>query len=122
MRDPLASPCDPLFFIHHAWIDKLWFDWQNVNPKKRMYDIGGPNAQTPRVGFPEIPGSIEEEDDKVFGKMPDELRRLAEDGKRGDGGDEVTLNHMLTTLGIIPDVRTGSIMDTRGGYLCYEYV
>lgn len=22
------SPEDPLFFLHHAWIDKLWADWQ----------------------------------------------------------------------------------------------
>lgn len=24
-----TSPGDPLFYSHHAFIDKLWFDWQN---------------------------------------------------------------------------------------------
>ncbi|KAJ9080076.1 hypothetical protein DSO57_1028903 [Entomophthora muscae] len=24
-----ASPGDPLFYSHHAFVDKLWFDWQN---------------------------------------------------------------------------------------------
>ncbi|KAJ9086305.1 hypothetical protein DSO57_1005583 [Entomophthora muscae] len=27
-----ASPGDPLFYSHHAFVDKLWFDWQNRHP------------------------------------------------------------------------------------------
>lgn len=31
-----ASPSDPLFWLHHAFIDKTWADWQttsrNTNP------------------------------------------------------------------------------------------
>jgi len=26
------SPSDPVFWLHHAFCDKLWWDWQHVNP------------------------------------------------------------------------------------------
>ncbi|SPO05561.1 related to monophenol monooxygenase (tyrosinase) [Cephalotrichum gorgonifer] len=123
MRDPLGSPADPIFYLHHAWVDKLWFDWQEVDPGSRRHDMGGPNTQTPELGFPELPGSTEEEEERVFGKMPEELRRLEDEGTRGDeGGGKVTLAHVLTSLGVIPDTTVGDVVDTRGGYLCYEYV
>ncbi|KAJ9086303.1 Tyrosinase [Entomophthora muscae] len=32
-----ASPGDPLFYSHHAFVDKLWFDWQNRHPNQ-FYD------------------------------------------------------------------------------------
>ena len=27
-----ASPADPLFWLHHAFIDKIWADWQLLHP------------------------------------------------------------------------------------------
>lgn len=27
-----ASPSDPLFWLHHAFIDKIWADWQTLHP------------------------------------------------------------------------------------------
>ncbi|MFJ6940690.1 tyrosinase family protein [Streptomyces sp. NPDC101132] len=27
-----ASPNDPVFWLHHAYIDKLWADWQRLHP------------------------------------------------------------------------------------------
>lgn len=29
------SPNDPLFWLHHGFIDKLWDDWQNFSPGRR---------------------------------------------------------------------------------------
>ncbi len=29
---PMTSPNDPLFFLHHCFIDKLWADWQQAHP------------------------------------------------------------------------------------------
>ncbi len=26
-----ASPADPVFWMHHAFIDEIWADWQKVN-------------------------------------------------------------------------------------------
>ena len=29
-----ASPTDPLFFMHHANVDRLWYQWQEVHPNQ----------------------------------------------------------------------------------------
>jgi len=74
MSDVASSPSDPVFFMHHGFIDRNWYRWQNANPGARMYQI-----------------------------------------------DNTNLNNAMTTLGLRPNVRVGDMMDTRGGYLCYEY-
>ncbi|HEU5284966.1 MAG TPA: tyrosinase family protein, partial [Sphingomicrobium sp.] len=28
---PMTSPNDPVFFLHHCFIDKIWADWQAAN-------------------------------------------------------------------------------------------
>jgi tyrosinase len=38
---PKWSPNDPLFFMHHAMIDKIWSDWQNRNPASAWSFSGG---------------------------------------------------------------------------------
>ena len=30
MRNPIESPKDPIFWMHHAFVDKLWADLNNV--------------------------------------------------------------------------------------------
>ncbi|MCX5380973.1 tyrosinase family protein [Streptomyces sp. NBC_00091] len=40
-----ASPNDPVFWLHHAFIDKLWADWQARNPKAGYL----PATRTPDV-------------------------------------------------------------------------
>ena len=30
---PMTSPNDPIFFLHHCFIDKLWADWQKQQDK-----------------------------------------------------------------------------------------
>ncbi|RKP04727.1 hypothetical protein THASP1DRAFT_10222, partial [Thamnocephalis sphaerospora] len=35
----LFSPNDPLFWLHHAFIDKVWADWQELSPRNsEAYD------------------------------------------------------------------------------------
>lgn len=31
MANPKKSPNDPIFFLHHAFIDKVWADWQGTH-------------------------------------------------------------------------------------------
>jgi tyrosinase len=31
---PGSSPNDPVFWLHHCFIDKCWMDWQNLHPKQ----------------------------------------------------------------------------------------
>jgi len=122
MRDPLASPADPIFYLHHSWVDKIWWDWQEADLENRLYAVGGPSFQSPDIGFPEYPGTVEEEDAVVFGSPSEEIRKLQQFKYNSHQGGETTLDHILTTLGVIPDATIGDVMDTRGDYLCYEYV
>lgn len=32
---------EPLFFLHHAQIDRLWWLWQQKNPSKRLSEYSG---------------------------------------------------------------------------------
>ncbi|RKP25947.1 hypothetical protein SYNPS1DRAFT_9306, partial [Syncephalis pseudoplumigaleata] len=32
----MYSPSDPLFFLHHGMIDRVWWQWQNARPGNRM--------------------------------------------------------------------------------------
>lgn len=41
-NDPFASPGDPVFYLHHAQLDRVWAIWQAQNPETRTYEIGGP--------------------------------------------------------------------------------
>lgn len=36
-----VSPGDPHFWLHHAYIDRIWWIWQNQKPAERRYVIGG---------------------------------------------------------------------------------
>ncbi|RKP05548.1 hypothetical protein THASP1DRAFT_32611 [Thamnocephalis sphaerospora] len=39
----MYSPNDPFFWLHHSFVDKVWHDWQSVDPS-RMYSYGGTNS------------------------------------------------------------------------------
>lgn len=39
MGNVVASPTDPLFFLHHANLDRLWWDWQLVNLSSRLTGV-----------------------------------------------------------------------------------
>ena len=44
-RAPGVAPNDPVFWLHHAYIDKLWADWQRRHPGSGYV----PAAGTPNV-------------------------------------------------------------------------
>lgn len=43
---PMTSPNDPLFFLHHCFVDKLWADWQAEHPGSN-YLPDGSEADAP---------------------------------------------------------------------------
>ncbi|KAL2918406.1 hypothetical protein HK105_201806 [Polyrhizophydium stewartii] len=45
MNEPTMSPNDPIFFLHHANVDRLWWAWQNVNDKS-FNQYGGMRSAT----------------------------------------------------------------------------
>ena len=38
---PMTSPNDPVFFMHHCMVDKLWHDWQAAFPSHGYLPMGG---------------------------------------------------------------------------------
>lgn len=37
----VRSPEDPIFFLHHCFVDKWWSDWQNAHPGEDAYQGSG---------------------------------------------------------------------------------
>ncbi|KAK8098833.1 tyrosinase [Apiospora kogelbergensis] len=56
--DVANSPSDPMFWLHHAQIDRTWWIWQNQKPLERVFQIAG--TQT-LLNYPTSPdASIED--------------------------------------------------------------
>jgi tyrosinase len=36
-----TSPNDPLFWLHHCMVDRVWWIWQNRKPLERSFQIAG---------------------------------------------------------------------------------
>lgn len=49
MVNPVSSPGDPVFYLHHTWLDRIWAQWQAQNPQVRLKEMGGNNK--PNNGF-----------------------------------------------------------------------
>lgn len=41
MSDFFSAPGDPIFYLHHAQVDRLWTQWQRLDPKTRQYALSG---------------------------------------------------------------------------------
>ncbi|KAI5777134.1 hypothetical protein EDC01DRAFT_714096 [Geopyxis carbonaria] len=46
MVNPISSPGDPLFYMHHTWLDRVWWLWQQEGLPARLKDFSG--YTTPR--------------------------------------------------------------------------
>lgn len=54
MRDTFSSPADPIFYLHHAQVDRLWTMWQNANLAERQYAISGTGTMFNYPSSPEF--------------------------------------------------------------------
>ncbi|KAJ5058020.1 hypothetical protein J3E72DRAFT_441488 [Bipolaris maydis] len=54
--NPTTSPNEPLFFLHHPQIDRLWWNWQQRDPEKRVADYSGMHKPWGSTSF--IPASM----------------------------------------------------------------
>jgi len=92
---PTWSVNEPLFWMHHAMIDKLWYDWQHRNPANAMSYFGG---------------SVEV------------LQNLSAYNQYPNGGPPyLGLNSTMPADGLFPEVDIGDVMNTTSGILCYVY-
>ncbi|KAI5918894.1 Di-copper centre-containing protein [Camillea tinctor] len=148
MVNPLLSPGDPVFFLHHGYLDKLWWDWQAANLTARLTDIGGNNTASgfpfgPGSGFnftgeppfgggnssnfpspPGFPGAPPSNPSGGFPPFPGMNRTLntAFTEYFNDGGNVTTLNHTLWSANIMLNITIADVMDPRGGFVCAEYL
>jgi tyrosinase len=141
MIDPIASPGDPIFYLHHTWLDKVFWEWQAQNLSARLTDIGGKNRQVnvPANGTDGQPPFVltvpDEQDFKngpplILPNMlafppPDAMVPLAGSPPQipdGDPANVTTLSHVLDMYGVIANATIADVMDIRGPLLCYEYV
>ncbi|KAK4466869.1 tyrosinase-like protein [Cladorrhinum samala] len=82
-----TSPGDPVFFMHHGFVDWQWKRWQDANPGVRSTSISG-CAEYPGDGSPCVP---------------------------------LTRDTVLTTMGLVPDMTVGDVLDTENDVMCYTY-
>ncbi|KAH7339048.1 Di-copper centre-containing protein [Rhizoctonia solani] len=90
VSNPLWSPNDPLFYLHHANLDCIWARWQNANQKNKHAFGGGltqdlANFDTYPVGAPPA----------------------------------VKRSHELPTVGLTRPVKVSEVFETTNDYLCY---
>lgn len=93
---------DPIFWLHHAYLDKLFDDWQQGG-EGRQRAVSGPNIQ---------PGS---NDSQL-------LPEAAFTNYNGDNGPETTAKHVLWMAGILPNVTISDVMDLSDDVICAEYI
>ncbi|KII92640.1 hypothetical protein PLICRDRAFT_104279 [Plicaturopsis crispa FD-325 SS-3] len=74
------SPNDPLFWIHHVFLDKIWYDWQYHNVSANFYNFS-PDASL----------------------------------------QNFTTDTMIPSDTMLESTTYGSVLDTKGGFLCYTY-
>jgi tyrosinase len=51
---------DPVFFLHHTQIDRLWYLWQQEDPEARYTDYSGIKTQDQFDGTIPPPSSIDD--------------------------------------------------------------
>ncbi|PSN62325.1 Di-copper centre-containing protein [Corynespora cassiicola Philippines] len=106
MNDFLAAPNDPIFFLHHAYVDKLWWEWQQQDLSTRLTDMSGrnvPSAETREFFNFDEPGP----------EFTDYF---------GDGGNETTLQHNMWMVDITSNITISDIMDLHNDINCATYI
>ncbi|KAH9904384.1 hypothetical protein F4778DRAFT_780352 [Xylariomycetidae sp. FL2044] len=106
MQNPVLSPGDPVFFLHHTNLDRLWWEWQSADLAARLTDMGGNNVPSDEFNAAnswDAPGA----------NFTD---------YSGDPGNVTTLAHVLSMYEMIPNVTIADIMDIGGEVVCAEYV
>lgn len=105
MEHVSMSAFDPVFFLHHANLDRLWTQWQSRDTK-RLKAMGGPRI-APHTLFGEA--------------QPASLGLSAFVPYFGDKGNVTTLNHNMWMAGIVPNITVADAMDVEYEGMCIKY-
>jgi tyrosinase len=106
LEDQAASPGDPLFFLHHTNLDRLWWKWQQANLTTRLSEMSGrsipPLTSLTSYGWLFPSDAVMDYD--------------------GDAYNTTTLNHNLWMGGVGSNATVGQVMDLNGDLICAEYI
>lgn len=104
MNDMYIANADPLFYLVHANIDRIWATWQAADPS-RKFDVGGPiGPRIPQLAPVGIPaGNVT-------------LDFVTDLGKLGGTARTVKAAQVADTKGLGLDP-----LGKGNGILCYEY-
>jgi len=92
---PTWSANEPLFWMHHAMVDKVWSDWQNKHPANFWeYSGGSVQAITNVSSYEQYPNG---------------------------GPPFLDFNTSMPADGMFPVAKIRDVMNTTGGLLCYVY-
>lgn len=62
MTDVNSSPGDPVFYLHHNCLIRLYWQWQQLNPSVRLDLVAGnTTVHEPVTGWVELTGEFEME-------------------------------------------------------------
>ncbi|KAI0405805.1 Di-copper centre-containing protein [Xylaria palmicola] len=141
MTNLYLSPGDPVFYLHHGFLDRIWWEWQSRNLTKRLTEIAGNNTQSLTgglfppfpggngTGFPPFPGG----NGTGFPPFPGgngtgfppgflmPAPNKAIEDYLNDGGPVTTLNHTLWSAGIMENVTIADVMNPEQGFVCADY-
>ncbi|KAJ0104427.1 hypothetical protein J7T55_010891 [Diaporthe amygdali] len=108
MANVAASIGDPLFFLHHTNLDRLWWDWQQVDPDTRTNAIG-PLRNQPTETF------------RTRFSLPAPGPEFL-DYSGDNGGNITTLGHVVWLAGLELNVTISDVMDLGNDLNCAVYV
>ncbi|KAL0956668.1 hypothetical protein HGRIS_002799 [Hohenbuehelia grisea] len=89
------APNEPLFWMHHAMVDKIWHDWQRRNPRNAAAFEGGSVQHV--------------ENTTIYERYPI------------GGPPFLKTETVILGDGLFADTPISNLLDTTGGYLCYTY-
>jgi len=89
------SSSDPMFYLHHAMIDKVWYDWQLQDPNNTNA-FGG--------------GTVSIQVDPAVGAI-----------YPTGGPPFLNLTNVIPSDGFWGNITIGDVMNTTAGVLCYTY-
>ncbi|KAJ6468125.1 Di-copper centre-containing protein [Mycena vitilis] len=92
---PTFSANEPLFWMHHAMVDKMWYDWQHAHPSNaKLYFGGSVQAFENVTYYKEFP----------TGAAP-----------------FYNVNDTMPSDGLFPEPKISDVLSTTEGMLCYVY-
>ncbi|KAJ8117803.1 hypothetical protein ONZ43_g4119 [Nemania bipapillata] len=136
------SPGDPVFYLHHGYLDRVWWDWQSRDLSTRLVEVAGNNTPSgngffPPDGFnftgpPPFGGGNGTGLPPFFGggggggggpgiNFTTPQPNQALEDYFYDGGNLTTLNHTLWSAGIMQNVTIADVMNGEDGFVCADY-